>query len=117
MKVGRPTKYDPAYCDQVIDFCMAGKSLTAFAGSIRVARSSLNEWASVHPDFSEALNIAKACACNAWEDRNLRVGDEGKGNPALVIFALKNFGADDWREKQPDEDAGKDKSFTFRWQA
>ena len=56
--LGRPTAYDPIYCDIVIAYCSQGLSLTAFAGNIGVARSTLNNWMAANPDFLEACKIA-----------------------------------------------------------
>ena len=114
MPPGRPTKYDAKFCDAVIKYCGTGKSLTAFAGSILVSRDTITEWAKVHPEFSVAINIAKAVACGAWEDRSISQGDGEKGNPALTIFALKNFGPDDWKPDQPQDNDDRDLNITIR---
>jgi hypothetical protein len=37
-----------------------GFSLTAFAGSISVARSTINEWMAANPEFSEAARVGQA---------------------------------------------------------
>jgi len=97
---GRPSKYDPRYCDEVIAHMSDGASLTSFAAEIGVARSTINEWMGAHPEFSESVKIAKA-KCAAWRERVGRSGALGGDvNPTLVIFGLKNMAADDWRDKQ-----------------
>lgn len=98
---GRPTKYDPSFCDQIVDFCAQGYSLTAFAGSLGVARSTIQEWAKEHPEFSVACNAAKAAAAYKWEQRAGRVGEVGggPGTAQVVMFQLKNMAPDDYREK------------------
>jgi len=55
--MGRPTTYDPAYCDRVIAYCSQGLSLTAFAGNIGVARSTITNWMNDYPDFLLACKI------------------------------------------------------------
>ena len=98
--VGRPTKYKSEYCDMIIEHMTDGASMSSFAAEINVARSTLNEWASEYPAFSEAVKIAKA-KCAAWWERLGRSGAMGGDvNPTLVIFGLKNMAADDWRDKQ-----------------
>lgn len=100
VKTGRPSKYEPRFCQMVIDHMSDGASMTSFAAEIGVARSTINEWMAVHPEFSEAVKIAKA-KCAAWWERLGRQGAQGgEVNPTLVIFGLKNMAADDWREKQ-----------------
>lgn len=106
MTAGRPSKYDPAFCEQIIEHCQDGSSLSSFAASIRVARSSLNEWAEHHPEFSEALKTAKT-AVAAWYDKTARaVAANGGGNAALCIFGLKNFDTDDFRDVQETKHSG-----------
>lgn len=105
-KGGRPSKYDPAYCAEVVAHCATGASLTSFAASIDVARSTINEWMEQHDEFSEAVKRAKA-KCAAWWEDKARTGLEGKDvNPTLCIFGLKNMAADDWREKHQVEHSG-----------
>ena len=96
--VGRPTKYKPAYCTEVINTMATGLSLTAFAGEIGVARSTINEWIDNVPEFSEAVRVAKAKRTLALE-RGMLSAENG---PAVTarMFALKNADPEEWREKQ-----------------
>lgn len=106
MTVGRPTKYNPAYCDAIVEHMAGGASVASFAAEIDVARSTINLWADAHPEFMEALTRGKA-KCAAWWERigrNLAV--TGDGNAPMVIFGLKNMGADDWADKQSFEHSG-----------
>lgn len=99
-KGGRPTKYDPKYCEMIIEHMSDGASMTSFAAEIGVARSTINEWGEKNPEFSEAINIAKAKCASWWERvaRSAAVG--GESTPAIVIFGLKNMSPEDWRDKQ-----------------
>jgi hypothetical protein len=105
---GRPTKYDPAYCEQVIAAGEAGLSLRAFAGSLRVARSTINEWIGVHPEFAEAVETYKSVLGLAWELKQLKAIEEGSppGAATLIIFGLKNLVSDEWRDKREVEHGG-----------
>lgn len=106
---GRPTKYDPVYCDMVGPFMAQGYSLTAFAGEIDVSRSTIELWTKEHPEFSGAVSRAKAKTLLSWETRARQCGDGllGNGAAGMIAFALKNFGGDDWRDKQEVEHSGK----------
>lgn len=110
MPAGRPSKYDPMYCDMLVEHMATGLSVASFAAEIDVARSTINEWAGEHPEFSEALSRAKAKAAAAWERRAIKVADEGGAGAqaTMILFGLKNMSADDWREKQTVEHTGKD---------
>lgn len=95
---GRPTKYLPAYCNEVIETMATGLSLTAFAGEIGVSRDTVNEWQRQHPEFSDAVKVAKAKRTKALEQQMLSF----ENGPAVTarIFALKNADPEEWREKQ-----------------
>ena len=110
MSGGRPSKYSPAYCEEVITFCDQGYSLTAFAGEIGVARSTINEWIEQFPAFSEAVNRAKAKRARWWEGQARNVAAEGGqgGRATMVIFGLKNHAPEDFRDKTEHELSGKD---------
>jgi len=103
---GRPSKYSPAYCDEVIACLGEGHSVTAFAGRIGVARSTVFKWAEEIPEFSDALKVGQAKAVEVWERTLLEVAKNGGGNATAAIFGLKNRAADDWRDKQEHEHTG-----------
>lgn len=107
---GRPTKYDPAYCEDIVAFCGQGYSITAFAGSIGVARSTIQEWADANPEFSVAVRAAKAASAFWWESRSRRVAERGggPGTATVIVFNLKNMAPDDYREKVDHSLAGPD---------
>lgn len=99
---GRPSKYKPAYAELMIEHMTEGASIASFAAEIGVARSTINQWAEDHEDFSEALKVGKA-KCAAWWETRLRsiaLAGGGPGAATAVIFGLKNMAAEDWREKQ-----------------
>jgi hypothetical protein len=104
MPGGRPSKFSEAYCGEVISAGEAGLSLTAFAGMIGVARSTINEWIGEHPEFSEAVKVHQAKRTLALE-QGLLSADVGPRVTAR-IFALKNADPDGWKDKQEIEHTG-----------
>jgi len=106
MTAGAPSKYREAYCQEMIDHCATGASITSFAADIGVARSTIQEWESVHPEFSVAVKKAKAKCASWWESVARKTAVEGGGNATLCIFGLKNMGAEDWRDKTETEHSG-----------
>lgn len=98
MTIGRPSKYDPAYCEQVLSYMGQGYSLTAFAGSIRVARDTVYEWEREHPDFSDAVKAARGARVATLEEGLLK-SDQLSPQVTARIFALKNACPDEWRDK------------------
>ncbi len=106
MPAGRPSTYDPAYCEMVIEHMREGASLTSFAAEIGVARATLNVWMEAHPEFLDAVHAGKA-KCAAWWEKVARANAQnGTGNATLTVFGLKNMSPDDWREKQEVEHSG-----------
>jgi hypothetical protein len=108
MPAGRPTKYDPMYCDMLVAHMETGMSVASFAAEIDVARSTINEWAGQYPEFSEALSRAKARSAAAWERRAIKLADEGGAGAqaTMILFGLKNMSSDDWKDKIQTEHSG-----------
>jgi DNA-binding XRE family transcriptional regulator len=100
MPAGAPSKFKPAYCDEVITHCSDGASLLSFAAEIGVARSTIQQWEIDHPEFSVAVKIAKAKCAAWWERVNRHNAQTNQGNATSCIFGLKNMGADDWRDRK-----------------
>ncbi len=107
---GRPSKYSDAYVAEVTSFMDQGYSLTAFAGEIGVARSTINVWMAEHPEFSEAVSRAQAKRARWWEDRLRHIAEKGGGPGAATaaVFGIKNAAPEDFRDKQEHEHSGKD---------
>lgn len=101
---GRPSKYDPSYCDKIVEFMGLGYSKTAFAGDIGVSRDTVLEWSKEHPEFSGAVKRAEAARTRALE-LTLIAGETGPKVTAH-IFALKNASPEEWRDKQEIEHSG-----------
>jgi len=106
MKVGRPTKFEPAYCEAVIDHMADGASITSFAAEIGVSRATINVWMAEYPEFLEAVTIAKAKAQAWWEKTSRNLATTGTGNATICVFSLKNLGADDFKDKRETELTG-----------
>jgi hypothetical protein len=71
--VGRPSKYDPKFCDTVIEVGEYGGWLSEMAEACDVCRATMDVWAEAHPEFLEALTRAKQKA-QAWFEAQGRLG-------------------------------------------
>lgn len=96
---GRPTKYDPAYCQQSIDYMADGYSATAFAGHINVSFSTLKLWMEEHPEFSAAIKVARSKSAAWWEEALRNNALTGDGSATACIFGVKNRSQDEWKDK------------------
>lgn len=106
MPAGRPSTYDPAYCDQVIEWGKLGKSRTWMAAQIGVARKTIYEWESSFPDFCDAMTCAMALSQAWWEDA-------GQDNMLQTGFSASAWSRsmaarfpEDWREKTETKHVG-----------
>lgn len=99
-RVGRPSDYCEAFCESVVEFCVGGKSLTGFAASIGVARSTIGEWMNKYPEFSVACARAKAQSAAWWEVQGQKValGQIPGSAGQMIKFGMINMGGDDWQE-------------------
>jgi hypothetical protein len=66
--VGRPTEYDPIYCDKVIELGRLGKSFEQTAGELDISYRTLCNWRDKHEEFFHALEDAQVLAQKWWED-------------------------------------------------
>jgi len=65
--VGRPSKYDPAFCERVIELGKLGKSVEQIACELNVGTKTLYNWRDENPEFLHALDMAKEFEQNWWE--------------------------------------------------
>ena len=68
MAGGRPTDYDPKYCEFVIAMGREGKSKAQIAATIGVTRVTMWGWAQKHEEFFNALALSEELALKWWED-------------------------------------------------
>lgn len=100
MPAGRPTTYDPAHCDVVIDLGKQGKSKAQMAAHFDVSRQTIDNWASDHEEFLEALNRAMA-HCQAWWENKGAEGMEKPGfNAAVWKKSVEARFREDYTERQ-----------------
>lgn len=100
MPGGRPTKYDPKYCQEMLDYFdrnptekKNGKeeavdfpSVAGFARRVGTAKSTIYEWARQHPEFSNVLTQCKAIQ----EEILLANALKGGYHAGFTQFLLKN---------------------------
>lgn len=95
---GRPSKYKPKYCQEIIDCGKRGDTLVHFANSILVTKQTLHEWASVHPEFYDALSISKSLNEEYWLNLAKNRGN-GITNGSDTIIKYMLSASHGYREK------------------
>ena len=66
--VGRPTQYDPSFCEKAIELGNKGKSLEQISGALGITYRTLCNWRDSHEEFFHALEEAKIREMIWWEE-------------------------------------------------
>jgi hypothetical protein len=106
MSGGRPSKYDPAFCDLAETTLAKGYSEAVLAGEIGVCIDTITAWKNAHPEFSASVKVGRAKGARVWEDRLANLADTNTGNATGIIFGLKNRQPTEWRDKTEQEHSG-----------
>lgn len=69
---GRPTKYKPEYCDQVIKHMEQGYSFETFGGTIDVCFKTTYNWKLEHPEFLQAVEMGFIKCQIFWEKMGIQ---------------------------------------------
>ena len=67
--VGRPSLYDPSFCDKVVALGALGKSVEQISSNLGVSCRVLYDWRDRYPEFLRALEEAKEAEQTWWEDQ------------------------------------------------
>lgn len=106
--VGRPSDYDPAYCERVIELGAQGKSKAYMAAQIGVNRQTLENWAAQHEEFLGALTHALLLSQVWWEDAGQNGMAADKFNGQVWSRSMAARFPEDWRETARRELTGAD---------
>ncbi len=100
MSGGRPTDYLPEFCETVLALGREGACKAEIAAEIGVTRQTLDNWASVHPEFLDAVTHARELSAGWWEKQG-RAGVWGSPtfNANAYSLQVRNRFPDDWRDK------------------
>lgn len=111
--VGRPTEYDPRFCEMLVQHMAEGLSFESFGGvdTVDVCKSTLYVWLEKHPEFMDAKQRAIS-KCRLWWERtgldglwntSERDGPQSSSsksfNTGVWVFNMKNRFKDEWKEK------------------
>lgn len=80
---GRPSKYDPAYCDKIVELGRRGYTRAMIANELGFGWRSLQNWEGAHEEFRAALEQARMDAMAHMEKLALDHMIETPGGPKL----------------------------------
>ena len=107
---GRPTKYDPSFCEKVIELGREGKSRAYIAGKLGISRETLNVWSKEIQPFSDAMTQAMLLSQIWWEDKGQEHLTESIFQASMWSRSMAARFPDDWREVSRQEQSGPDKT-------
>lgn len=100
MPAGRPSKYDPSYCDVVVELGKEGKSLAQMCAHFDVTRQTIDNWAEQHPEFLEALNRARVHMQAKLEEMGFAGLTNKEFNAAVWKKTMEARFRDDYTERK-----------------
>lgn len=106
MPAGRPNGYNPERCAELIAEMAKGYSMTAAMAQMGFHRQTGYDWMAAYPEFSDAVKIGQGKR-QLFLEKRLMDADAG---PVVTssMFALKNTGTGDWRDRVTNEVTGAD---------
>lgn len=110
MTAGRPSDYDPAFCERIIELGEQGASVAEMAFEIGTTKQTLHNWTASHEEFLDAFTRAKL-ASQVWWERKGRAGMEKSSSEFQAAIWSRSMAArfpEDWREVKGTELTGKD---------
>lgn len=103
---GRPSKYKPEFCAQVIELGKEGKSVAQIAAAFEVDKASIYRWEEEHEDFRTAFARAKALSQTWWEDKAQQNLSDKNFNAQLWLKSVASRFREDYTERQQTELTG-----------
>lgn len=107
-KTGRPTDYRKEYCERLIEMGNLGYTKAMMARDLGVARMTLDNWASDHPEFLDAITRARDLALAFMEEKGLNGLDMAGFNSSLYAKLMSGMFPGDYSEHKKVEVTGKD---------
>ena len=100
--LGRPSTYDPKFCDLVIEAMAKGYSKEATAGAIGICKATLYDWISKHKEFAYAVNAGEHLSQLTWEGKAIDYCVHTKDGMRLDsrIYALQMKNRFGWADKK-----------------
>jgi len=94
-KGGRPTKFDPKYCEQVVKLCKLGATDKDLADFFDVSEATINNWKVDFPKFLESLKEGRDFADANVADRLYQraMGYEHDSEEIMAISDGKGAGS------------------------
>jgi hypothetical protein len=98
MPLGRPSKYDPKYCQTVIDLMSEGASIEELVLELGICKQTIYNWQQEHPDFLDAIKTGVELSEGWWKREGRKALRDKDFSYTGWYMNMKNrFG---WADKQ-----------------
>lgn len=109
--LGRPSKYDPKYCNEIVELGKEGFSRWQICSRLDIGIGNMKAWEGAHEEFRAALEESRLHALAYWEDLahdHIREAPGGvKLNTGLWSRSMAARFPDQYRENSKVELTGK----------
>lgn len=95
---GRPTKYKPEMCEQVIDLMRDGLAIEEVCAEMGIWKDTFYNWVKKHDEFSDAYKRGLELSKAWWLKQGRSSLTDGKFNSTLWYMNMKN--RHKWSDKQ-----------------
>ena len=106
-KVGRPSSYDPSFCELVLELGAGGMSKAQMAAAIGVSRKTITAWGERHPEFANAVEWALDLSLAWWESVGQTNLTRPGFNATAYAFIMKQRFRDHYGDAVASEPADK----------
>lgn len=95
------SKFELEYCEKLIEHMALGHSYITIGVKLRVSPTTLYRWEDQYPEWKEAKEIGMMVCQYEWEEILIQASRGViKANGAALIFALKNYFPDQFKDNQ-----------------
>jgi hypothetical protein len=99
--------FKPEMCDIMIQMGLSGASQKMIWSELGINKDVAKTWCKNHPDFADALELAKTHSQAFWEREILANVNNKAFNSRLAEIALRGQFQDDYRETREQKVEGK----------
>lgn len=104
---GRPSKYNPAMCERVVELMAQGYAKVEVAVDLGISRETLNAWSNdpEKPEFSDAVTKGEEASEAWWLGQGRSALREREFNHGLWYMNMKNRHG--WRDRTEETNPAK----------
>lgn len=102
---GRPSKYDPSFCQKVIELGKIGASKIEMACELGICKATFSNYEAEYPEFLASVKLAVMHSQAFWEQKGrlATFGGVPNFNAVAWIFNMKNRFSQSWKDNNKSE--------------